>query len=93
MPEVCRFFFDLGSPYAYLSAERISRLFAEEGLDRPLELVAGCVAKLHRHAWDAELLLLDLAGRAAAVADLLADSHERGPLGAGMEETDISRRE
>ena len=29
------FFFDLGSPYAYLAAERISSLFAEAGADQP----------------------------------------------------------
>ncbi len=31
----CRFYFDLGSPYAYLAAERISGLFAEGGLEQP----------------------------------------------------------
>jgi 2-hydroxychromene-2-carboxylate isomerase len=29
------FYFDLGSPYAYLAAERISGLFAEAGLEQP----------------------------------------------------------
>jgi len=29
------FYFDLGSPYAYLSAERISRLFTDAGLAQP----------------------------------------------------------
>ena len=29
------FYFDLGSPYAYLSAERISGLFTEAGLEQP----------------------------------------------------------
>jgi 2-hydroxychromene-2-carboxylate isomerase len=29
------FYFDLGSPYAYLAAERISGLFADAGLDQP----------------------------------------------------------
>jgi 2-hydroxychromene-2-carboxylate isomerase len=31
----CAFYFDLASPYAYLSAERISRLFADAGLPQP----------------------------------------------------------
>jgi len=30
-----RFFFDLGSPYAYLTAERVSGLFTEAGLEQP----------------------------------------------------------
>jgi 2-hydroxychromene-2-carboxylate isomerase len=34
-PERPTFFFDLGSPYAYLAAERISGLFAEAGLEQP----------------------------------------------------------
>ncbi len=34
-PERAVFYFDLGSPYAYLSAERISGLFAETGLEQP----------------------------------------------------------
>jgi len=29
------FYFDLGSPYSYLAAERISRLFSEAGLEQP----------------------------------------------------------
>jgi 2-hydroxychromene-2-carboxylate isomerase len=29
------FYFDLGSPYAYLAAERLSGLFAEAGLEQP----------------------------------------------------------
>ena len=29
------FYFDLGSPYAYLAAERISGLFTEAGLEQP----------------------------------------------------------
>jgi 2-hydroxychromene-2-carboxylate isomerase len=28
----CTFYFDLGSPYAYLTAERVSGLFSEGGL-------------------------------------------------------------
>ena len=29
------FYFDLGSPYAYLAAERVSGLFTEAGLEQP----------------------------------------------------------
>ena len=31
----CVFYFDLGSPYAYLAAERISGLFGDAGLEQP----------------------------------------------------------
>lgn len=34
-PERPSFFFDLGSPYAYLAAERVSGLFTEAGLEQP----------------------------------------------------------
>ena len=34
-PERSTFYFDLGSPYAYLAAERVSELFSEAGLDQP----------------------------------------------------------
>lgn len=48
------FFFDLGSPYAYLSAERISRLFAEEGLGQPEWtpiLLGGLFQRFGRDSW------------------------------------------
>jgi len=34
-PRSASFYFDLGSPYSYLAAERISRLFADAGLEQP----------------------------------------------------------
>jgi 2-hydroxychromene-2-carboxylate isomerase len=48
------FMFDLGSPYAYLSAERISRLFAEEGLEQPEWtpiLLGGLFQRFGRDSW------------------------------------------
>lgn len=35
MAERATFYFDLGSPYAYLAAERISGLFGDAGLEQP----------------------------------------------------------
>jgi len=48
------FYFDLGSPYAYLSAERISGLFSEAGLEQPEWqpiLLGGLFKKLGRDSW------------------------------------------
>ena len=47
------FYFDLGSPYAYLSAERVSRLFADAGLAQPEwkpVLLGGLFARFGREA-------------------------------------------
>ena len=52
MPVV--FYFDLGSPYAYLSAERISRLFADAELAQPEWvpiLLGGLFARFDRGSW------------------------------------------
>jgi len=48
------FYFDLGSPYAYLSAERISRLFADSGLEQPEwqpVLLGGLFERFGRGSW------------------------------------------
>lgn len=48
------FYFDLGSPYAYLSAERISGLFAEAGLEQPEWqplLLGGLFRRFGRDSW------------------------------------------
>ena len=48
------FYFDLGSPYAYLSAERISRLFTDAGLQQPEWqpiLLGGLFARFDRGSW------------------------------------------
>ncbi len=48
------FFFDLGSPYAYLTAERVSALFAEAGLEQPEWqpiLLGGLFQALGRDSW------------------------------------------
>jgi 2-hydroxychromene-2-carboxylate isomerase len=48
------FYYDLGSPYAYLSAERISRLFADAELPQPEWqpiLLGGLFARFGRDSW------------------------------------------
>jgi 2-hydroxychromene-2-carboxylate isomerase len=48
------FYFDLGSPYAYLSAERISGLFTEAGLEQPEwvpVLLGGLFSHFDRGSW------------------------------------------
>jgi 2-hydroxychromene-2-carboxylate isomerase len=48
------FYFDLGSPYAYLTAERISGLFGEAGLEQPEWqpiLLGGLFKRLGRESW------------------------------------------
>ena len=53
-PARATFYFDLGSPYAYLTAERISGLFAEAGLDQPEWqpiLLGGLFKRLGRSSW------------------------------------------
>jgi 2-hydroxychromene-2-carboxylate isomerase len=48
------FYFDLGSPYAYLSAERISGLFTEAGLEQPEWqpiLLGGLFRHFDRDSW------------------------------------------
>ena len=50
----CAFYFDLGSPYAYLTAERISGLFAEAGLEQPEwqpVLLGGLFQRFERGSW------------------------------------------
>jgi 2-hydroxychromene-2-carboxylate isomerase len=48
------FYYDLGSPYAYLSAERISGLFGEAGLEQPEWqpiLLGGLFGRFERGSW------------------------------------------
>jgi 2-hydroxychromene-2-carboxylate isomerase len=48
------FYFDLGSPYAYLTAERISGVFASAGLDQPEWqpiLLGGLFRRFGRDSW------------------------------------------
>jgi 2-hydroxychromene-2-carboxylate isomerase len=52
--ERASFYFDLGSPYAYLSAERISGLFTEAGLEQPEWrpiLLGGLFQRFGRDSW------------------------------------------
>ncbi len=50
----CVFYFDLGSPYAYLAAERVSGLFTEAGLEQPEWqpiLLGGLFKRFGRDSW------------------------------------------
>lgn len=54
MSERAVFYYDLGSPYAYLSAERISGLFTEAGLEQPEWqpiLLGGLFRRFGRGSW------------------------------------------
>jgi 2-hydroxychromene-2-carboxylate isomerase len=54
MPERAVFYYDLGSPYAYLSAERISGLFTEAGVEQPEWqpiLLGGLFRHFDRGSW------------------------------------------
>jgi 2-hydroxychromene-2-carboxylate isomerase len=54
MPERAVFYYDLGSPYAYLSAERISGLFTEAGIEQPEwqpVLLGGLFKHFDRGSW------------------------------------------
>jgi 2-hydroxychromene-2-carboxylate isomerase len=61
------FYFDLGSPYAYLSAERISGLFAEAELEQPEwqpVLLGGLFHRFDRSSWS------ETPGRAESIAEI-----------------------
>jgi 2-hydroxychromene-2-carboxylate isomerase len=67
------FYFDLGSPYAYLTAERISGLFAEAGQEQPEWqpiLLGGLFREFGRDSWgngpDREDGMAEVERRAAA---------------------------
>jgi 2-hydroxychromene-2-carboxylate isomerase len=54
VPPLPTFYFDLGSPYAYLAAERISGLFTEAGLEQPEWqpiLLGGLFQRFDRGSW------------------------------------------
>lgn len=61
------FYFDLGSPYAYLTAERISALFTEAGLEQPEWqpiLLGGLFRRFGRDSW------ANGPGRAEGIAEI-----------------------
>jgi 2-hydroxychromene-2-carboxylate isomerase len=70
------FYFDLGSPYAYLAAERVSGLFTEAGLEQPEwvpVLLGGLFRRFDRGSWSQTPL------RAGGMAEV-----ERRALGYGL---------
>ncbi len=61
------FYFDLGSPYAYLAAERVNGLFAERGLEPPEWqpiLLGGLFKRFDRGSW------AETPQRAAGIAEV-----------------------
>ncbi len=67
------FYFDLGSPYAYLTAERVSGLFTEAGLEQPEWvpiLLGGLFQRFDRDSWgngaEREAGMVEVERRAAA---------------------------
>jgi 2-hydroxychromene-2-carboxylate isomerase len=78
VPEQPAFYFDLGSPYAYLAAERVNGLFAAAGLDppewRPI-LLGGLFRRFGRDSW------ANGPGRDEGIAEV-----ERRAAGYGMSE-------
>lgn len=65
--ERATFYFDLGSPYAYLAAERVSGLFNEAGLEQPEWqpiLLGGLFKRFGRDSW------ANGPGRAAGIAEV-----------------------
>ena len=69
------FYFDLGSPYAYLTAERISGVFAERGLEQPEWqpiLLGGLFGRFDRGSW------ANTPDRAAGIAEVERRAAEYG---------------
>lgn len=74
-PSRATFYYDLGSPYAYLSAERISGLFTEAGLEQPEWqpiLLGGLFGHFGRDSWgngsEREAGMAEVERRASAYA-------------------------
>ncbi|HEX5762551.1 MAG TPA: DsbA family protein [Solirubrobacterales bacterium] len=75
MSERATFYFDLGSPYAYLTAERISGLFAEAELEQPEWqpiLLGGLFQRFGRDSW------ANGPGRADGIAEVERRAAEYG---------------
>ncbi len=69
------FYFDLGSPYAYLTAERISGVFADAGLEQPEWqpiLLGGLFRRFGRDSW------ANGAGREEGIAEVERRAAEYG---------------
>ncbi|HVY77748.1 MAG TPA: DsbA family protein [Solirubrobacterales bacterium] len=74
-PPRATFYFDLGSPYAYLTAERISGLFTGAGLEQPEWqpiLLGGLFRRFDRDSW------ANGPGRAEGIAEVERRGAERG---------------
>jgi 2-hydroxychromene-2-carboxylate isomerase len=65
------FYFDLGSPYAYLAAERITAVLPEPPVWQPV-LLGGLFKRFGRRSW------AEGQDRAAGMAEIERRAHERG---------------
>jgi 2-hydroxychromene-2-carboxylate isomerase len=75
MSERAVFYYDLGSPYAYLSAERISGLFTEAELEQPEWqpiLLGGLFRRFERGSW------AETPARAEGMAEIERRAAEQG---------------
>jgi 2-hydroxychromene-2-carboxylate isomerase len=75
VPERAVFYYDLGSPYAYLSAERISGLFNEAGVEQPEWqpiLLGGLFKHFDRGSW------AQTEARAEGIAEIERRAAEQG---------------
>ena len=75
MTERATFYFDLGSPYAYLAAERVSGLFTEAELEQPEwqpVLLGGLFGRFDRSSWS------EGEGRAEGIAEVERRAGEYG---------------
>jgi 2-hydroxychromene-2-carboxylate isomerase len=70
-PESLVFYFDLGSPYAWLAAERVSSLLPEPPVWQPI-LLGGLFKLLGRRSW------AETEERAAGMAEVERRARERG---------------
>ena len=78
-PRLATFYFDLGSPYSYLSAERISRLFADAELNQPEwqpVLLGGLFSHFDRGSWS----LTDGREKGMAEVERRADEYGLQPV-------------
>jgi 2-hydroxychromene-2-carboxylate isomerase len=65
------FYFDLGSPYAYLAAERVNSLFPEPPIWQPI-LLGGLFKRFGRRSW------AETGDRSAGMAEVERRAEERG---------------
>ena len=78
------FYYDLGSPYAYLAAERIHRVFDEAGAElfrRTHEMGIKCTADFDRGQFNTAIsAVMELVNDASAYLNKVAEDQRDGAL-------------